>query len=46
MLVSMMVLLTIAVLFLKESRRFDFLCTIKFLFKRSVMISSNDSLVC
>ena len=40
-----MVLLTIAVLRLKESRPFDFLFMIKFFFARSVMISSNDSLV-
>ena len=40
-----MVLLTIAMLRLKESRPSDLLFMIKFLFTRSVMISSNDSLV-
>ena len=40
-----MVLLTIAVLRLKEARPFDFFFVIKFLFTRSVMISPNDSLV-
>ena len=40
-----MALLTIAVLRLKESRPFEFLFMIKFLFTRLVMISSNDSLV-
>ena len=34
-----------AVLRLKESRPFDFLFMIRLLFKKLVMISSNDSLV-
>ena len=40
-----MILLAIATLRRKESRPFGFLSMIKFLLTRSVMISSNDSLV-